>query len=58
MIYARVHDQTVEDDYYRAMSSVEKRLELLEQPEENQEAVTQREREQVLALTSQLAEPE
>ncbi len=58
MIYARVHDQTVEDDYYRAMSSVEKRLELLEQPEENQEAVTEREREQVLALTAPLAEPD
>lgn len=58
MVYARVHDETVEDDYYRAMASVEKRLELLGQPEEKQEAVTDGEREQVLALTAQLAEPE
>ena len=58
MIYARVHDQTVEDDYYRAMSSVEKRLELLGKPEEKQEILSQEERNQVLTLTAQLAEPE
>lgn len=58
MVYARVHDETVEEDYYRAMHSVEKRLELLGQPEEKQEAVTEGEREQVLALAAQLAEPE
>jgi hypothetical protein len=57
MVYARVHDETVEDDYYRAMSSVEKRLELLGQPEEKQEAITEGGREQVLALTTQLAQP-
>lgn len=58
MVYARVHDEMVKDDYYRAMRSVEKRLELLGQPEEKQEAVTEGEREQVLALTAQLVEPE
>jgi site-specific recombinase XerD len=58
MVYARVHDETVEDDYYRAMSSIEKRLELLGQPEEKKEGVTKGEREQVLALTTQLSEPE
>jgi hypothetical protein len=58
MVYARVHDETVQDDYYRAMRSVEKRLERLGQPEEKQVSVTEGEREQVLALTTQLAEPE
>ena len=29
MIYARVHDQTVVDDYYAAMQKVEQRLDLL-----------------------------
>jgi site-specific recombinase XerD len=58
MVYARVHDETVQDDYYRAMNSVEKRLALLGQPEEKSEAVTEGEREQVLALTTQLSEPE
>lgn len=58
MIYARVHDQTVEDDYYRAMSSVEKRLELLGKPEEKQEIGKEWNREQVLALATQLTEPE
>ena len=38
MIYARVHDQTVADDYYAAMEQVEKRLELLEAQEETKRA--------------------
>lgn len=58
MIYARVHDQTVEDDYYRAMSSVEKRLELLGVPEEKPGNLSEDEREQVLAISTRLAEPE
>jgi site-specific recombinase XerD len=58
MIYARVHDQTVEDDYYRAMRSVEKRLELLGQPEATTEPLDESERSQLLDLTVQLAEPE
>ena len=40
------------------MGSVEKRLDLLGQPEEKEETVTEDERCQILALTEQLAEPE
>jgi integrase len=58
LIYARAHDQTVADDYYRAMGSVEKRLELLDQPEEQERPVTEDERGQILALAEKLAEPE
>jgi len=41
MIYARAYDETVEEDYFRAMSSVEKRLELLDEPEEKEEPVSE-----------------
>lgn len=58
LTYARAHDQTVEEDYFRAMSSVEKRLELLGRPEEKEEPVTEDERGQILALTEKLVEPE
>jgi integrase/recombinase XerD len=58
LTYARAHDQTVEEDYFRAMSSVEKRLELLGQPEEKEESVSEDERGKILALTEKLAEPE
>lgn len=57
MIYARVHDQTVVDDYYGAMERVEKRLELLGAPAEEQQQLAGSERTQLLALTAQLAEP-
>jgi hypothetical protein len=40
------------------MSSVEKRLDLLGQPEEKEEPVSEDERGQILALTEKLAEPE
>ena len=58
LVYARAHDQTVADDYYRAMGSVEKRLELIGQPEEPEETVSEDQRGQILALTEKLAEPE
>lgn len=58
LTYARAHDQTVEEDCFRAMSSVEKRLDLLDQPEEKEEPVTEDERGQILALTEKLTEPE
>ena len=57
-MYARAHDQTVEEDYFRAMSSVEKHLDLLGQPEEKEEPVSEDERGQILALTEKLVEPE
>lgn len=58
MIYARVYDQTVADDYYMAMNSVEKRLELLGTPEETKESISETERGQLLTLSAQLEEPE
>ena len=57
MIYARAYDQTVADDYYMAMGSVEQRLELIGEPQEKPETVLESEREQLLALSEQLAEP-
>jgi len=50
MIYARVHDQTVTDDYYAAMDQVEKRLNLLGVQEIQSESVTESERSQLLGL--------
>ncbi|MEJ2601388.1 MAG: hypothetical protein P8Z00_23885 [Anaerolineales bacterium] len=58
MVYARVHDQTVADDYYTAMEKVEKRLELLGAPEEVSAPIEASERQQLLALAVQLALPE
>lgn len=58
MVYARVHDQTVADDYYTAMGKVEKRLELLGTPEEVSALIETSERQQLLALAAQLAQPE
>ena len=58
MIYARVHDQTVADDYYAAMSQIEKRLDLLGVGEEVNAPIGKDERTQLLALTSQLELPE
>jgi integrase len=55
LTYARVHDQTVAEDYYRAMRSVEQRLDLAAEPEE---PVTKAERAQLLTLTERLARAE
>ena len=54
LVYARVHDQTVADDYFMAMSSVERRLDLLDQKEEPVPAILDV-RYELLALTDQLA---
>jgi hypothetical protein len=48
----------VEEDYFRAMSSVEKRLDLLDEPQEKEEPVSEDERGQILALAEKVAEPE
>jgi site-specific recombinase XerD len=58
MIYARAHDQTVADDYYRAMRSVERRLNLLGEVVAEDEPVADGERAELLALAVQLAQPE
>ncbi len=58
MIYARVHNQTVADDYYQAMSQVEKRLELIRAPEKTQEPLPEEARDRLLAFAEQLAQPD
>ena len=62
MIYARVHDQTVADDYYSAMERVEQRLDFAppEAPADEpngSKPLSDGEREQILDLVEQLAEP-
>jgi site-specific recombinase XerD len=54
MIYARVHDQTVEEDYFSAMNRVEKRLELVDKPIEIFPLTTQ---PQLVSLIEQLFTP-
>jgi integrase/recombinase XerD len=54
MTYARVHDHTVANDYYRAMEQVERRLELLGAPKLTREPISENERDQLLTLTEQL----
>jgi site-specific recombinase XerD len=59
MVYARVYDQTMADDYYAAMSRIEQRLQLVtEQEEFTNEPISESERSDLLTLTDQLAEPE
>jgi site-specific recombinase XerC len=50
MIYARVHDRTVPDDYCAAMSQVEKRLDLLGTQEDSSRLIEGNERGQMLLL--------
>lgn len=56
MTYARVYDQTVADDF-NAMSRVEQRLELAPGMEKPAETLSNGEREELLSLTEQFAEP-
>ncbi len=59
LIYARAYDATVEADYYAAMSRVEQRLALVDEPEEGiGRRVGENERFELLKLADQLAEPE
>src|SRR5919108_6244935 len=37
MVYARVHDQTVAEDYFAAMERVEQRLEIVPEPKQKTE---------------------
>jgi hypothetical protein len=57
MIYARVHDQTVADDYYAAMQQVERQLDLSGAPENAVIPLAENEREQLLGLAEELAKP-
>jgi hypothetical protein len=56
--YARAHDQTVADDYYIAMGRVEQRLDLAPGAEESVRPIPTGERQQLLALTDRLSEPD
>lgn len=58
MVYARVHDQTVANDYYAAMRQVERRLDLLGTQQETNTPIGDNERTQLLMLTTQLEQPE
>jgi len=57
MIYARVHDQTVADDYYAAMSQIERRLELSKDLPTIFENPASIERDQLIQLIDELALP-
>lgn len=56
--YARLYDGTIAADYYRAMSQIEKRLDLLGSQEEVTAPIGKDERAQLLMLTTQLEQPE
>lgn len=56
MIYARVHDRIVEEDYYAAMAHVEARLEL-ELPQDSNLPLPAAERVRLLELAAHLAAP-
>ena len=58
MIYARVHDKTVEEDYFAAMARVEQRLKLPGTPGVPAEPVNPEQREQLLGVAQKLEEPE
>jgi integrase len=56
MIYARVHDHKVAEDYYAAMEQVEKRLDLVGN-ENVKVPINADERDQLLTLVEQLSDP-
>ncbi len=56
MIYARVHDQTVEADYFAAMGRVEQRLQV--GPEAEEPPVSEEDRVEILTLAEEMANPE
>ncbi len=58
MVYACAHDKTVEADYFAAMSRIEQRLELVEQPVERPITIGVSERSQLLTLAELLFTPE
>jgi integrase/recombinase XerD len=58
MVYARAYDKTVEADYFAAMGRIEQRLELVGQPADTPEPVSESERGQLRALAEQLFTPE
>jgi site-specific recombinase XerD len=57
MVYAKVHDHQVAEDFYAAMEQIEKRLALAD-TEQVKVPLAEAQRGQLLALTDQLAAPE
>ena len=56
LIYARVHDRTVAEDYHAAMEQVEKRMEITPPMKDGAgPSVNKSERDQLLELAAQLA---
>ena len=58
MVYAHAHDQTVENDHFAAMHSIEQRLQLVDQPVTVSLPVSVPERSFFLTLAEQLFAPE
>jgi site-specific recombinase XerD len=61
MVYARVHDHTVAEDYYAAMAQIEKRLDLtaeMDVIDDTGDPIDAGERAQLLELVGQLAVPQ
>jgi len=56
LIYARVHDQTVETDYFTAMQRVEQRLQV--GPEPIEPPVSEEDRAEILTLAEEMANPQ
>jgi integrase len=57
LVYARVHDQTVSEDYYAAMTRIEKALNLTAETDNPGEPLPAVKRVQLLKLVGQLAQP-
>ena len=57
LTYTKVHNQTVDEDYYMAMRSVEHRLEIITVPPTPIELVSPPEKEQILAIADKLKSP-
>jgi site-specific recombinase XerD len=58
LIYARVHDRTVAEDYYAAMTNIEKCLDPSVLVNTDLQMISVNEHAQLLELVSQLAEPQ
>ena len=57
MIYARVHDRAVAEDYYAAMAEIEKSMNPTPEPDGPDASLAGDERAPLLVLVGQLAEP-
>ena len=58
MVYAYAHDKTVEEDYFTAMSRIEQRMQLVDQPVKVNLPVSIPERKHLLTLAEQLFAPD